>query len=255
MMGRFASAVGSKRVNIALFAVAVILLLISAVGGTRAALSYYSDTYLARLAVSDIGVTLLENGEEVAWRNYEGNDAWSTPQTEEAQRLLQGLLPAGEQFQIGRAYPEQLQVQNTGQISQYVRVKLYKYWEDAEGNKTNVVAPDLIKLELADGSGWMVDQADSTDERTVLYFTRVLEAGATTPSLTSSVSVDPVVVRLVTEEKVEENGTIITKYDYKGLRFCIEAEVDAIQEHNISDAALSAWGKNLSANNGELSLG
>ncbi len=255
-MGRFSSAIGSKRVNIALFAVAVILLLVSAVGGTRAALSYYSDTYLARLSISDIGVTLLENGNKVAWRNYEGNDSWSTPKTEEADRLLQDLLPAGEQFQIGRAYPEQLQVSNTGQINQYVRVKLYKYWEDKDGNKTNVVSPDLIKLEMAKDSGWVVDEGDSTDERTVAYYSRVLESGSTTPALTSSISVDPAVTHMVTESREEgPDGTITIKYDYKGLRFCLEAEVDAIQEHNVSDAALSAWGKNLTVNNGELSLG
>lgn len=260
-MGRFSKAISSPRVNIALFVIAAILLLISVVGGTQAALSYYSDTYLARLNVSNIGVTLLENDEPVAWRDYAGDDEWDTPSVEVEHRLLHNMLSDGERLQIGREYPERLQVQNTGEINQFVRVKLYKYWEDADGNKVNVVSPDLIRFNAAAGNGWLVDEEETTVERMVLYYNRALSAGEITPQFSSSISIDPSVVNLVTQEKTTEQEdfktvtTIITKYDYDGLRFCLEAEVDAVQEHNVQDAVLSAWGKDIVVNNGILSLG
>lgn len=256
-MGAFSRFISSAKVNVALFVIAATLLLVSVVGGTQAALTYYSDTYLARLSVSEIGVTLLENDKEVAWRDYEGNDNWSTPSTKEDTRLLQNLLGKGEQLQIGRAYPEELQVRNSGQITQYVRIKVYKYWEDGDGNKVNVVTPDLIKLDLAENSGWLIDSEDTTDERIVAYYTLPLASGVTTPALTRTFSIDPSVTQIATEEKKTSGNTttIETKFDYKGLRFCIEAEVDAVQEHNISAAALSAWGKNVTVSNGTLSIG
>ena len=48
--------------------------------------------------------------------------------------------------------------------------------------------------------------------------------------------------------------TITTTYDYDGLQFCVEASVDALQEHNAEDAILSAWGRKVSISNGSLSL-
>ena len=36
--------------------------------------------------------------------------------------------------------------------------------------------------------------------------------------------------------------SIRTDYEYDGLRFVIEAEVDAVQTHNGADAMRSAWG-------------
>ena len=46
---------------LALLAVAGILLGVSTVGSTQAALTYYSENYMAEVTVSNIGVSLLEN--------------------------------------------------------------------------------------------------------------------------------------------------------------------------------------------------
>ena len=46
----------------ALIGASALLLIGSTVGSTRAALTYYSETYGARIQVSRIGVTLKENG-------------------------------------------------------------------------------------------------------------------------------------------------------------------------------------------------
>ena len=53
-----------------LLALAAVLLLGSAVGSTRAALTYYSENYTAEIQVHQIGVSLLENGDVVSSRNY-----------------------------------------------------------------------------------------------------------------------------------------------------------------------------------------
>ena len=52
-----------------LFALAVVMLFSSSIGGARAALTYYSETYSSRVQMYSIGVSLLENGNPVSWRN------------------------------------------------------------------------------------------------------------------------------------------------------------------------------------------
>ena len=48
---------------------------------------------------------------------------------------------------------------------------------------------------------------------------------------------------------------ITTSYAYDGYRFCLEAEVDAVQTHNAEDAVKSAWGVDVNiAQDGTLSL-
>ena len=60
----------SPATTIVAFALAAGLLLFSSVGGARAALTYFSETYSSRVQMYDIGVTLRENGQDVSWRNY-----------------------------------------------------------------------------------------------------------------------------------------------------------------------------------------
>ena len=52
------------------FVLAAGLLLFSSIGGARAALTYFSETYVSRVQMSNIGVTLLENGKEISKRDY-----------------------------------------------------------------------------------------------------------------------------------------------------------------------------------------
>lgn len=262
-MGRFSKAISSPKVNIALFVVAALLLLVSVVGGTRAALTYFSDSYVARLQVSSIGVTLLENGNEVAYRNYDGDDKWSeTPGTDHVGDLLQNMVPANEKFKIGKNYDEAISVKNTGNIGQYVRVTIRKYWEDANGKKVRVLSPKWIELKSASNSDWIIDKSSSTEERTVYYYTKPLSEGETSSALSSALKVDSEIMKKVTETPVTDETTtddghkvITTTYDYNGYSFCLEAEVDAVQEHNAKSAIKSAWGKNVTiSKSGKLGL-
>lgn len=228
--------------TVALLAAAAVLLATSTVGSTRAVLTYYSDNYAAEVTVSSIGVSLLENGEKVAYRDYmHKDDQWS----EASGTLLAGLLGEGEELVLGQKYEEEISVANSGSIDSYVRVILTKSWQDADGVKDTTLSPDLIDLGIVEGNGWIVDEDASTTERTVLYYTDILSVGETTPAVTDTVRIDPSIgTKVIQTIETVENGlkTITYVYEYDGYTFNIEAEVDAVQTHNAVDAIKSAWG-------------
>lgn len=256
-MSKVKEFITSPKVSLAAFVLAVGLLLLSSIGGARAALTYYSENYSTRVQMFDIGVTLQENGKSVSWRNYDTNasdGSWD----ESAGRLLSKMLPKGEELKIGAKYTEELNVRNSGTINQYVRVNIYKYWVDADGNKLRNLSPDLIKLNLVNlKKDWILDEEASTPERTVLYYSRLLESGTATPLFADSLIIDEMVATKVTQtSSTDENGytTITTAYDYDGVQFCVEAKVDAVQEHNAQDAIWSAWGRRVAVRNNVLRL-
>lgn len=238
-------------VTVTAFVLAAGLLLFSGIGGAQAALTYFSETYSGQVQTYDIGVALKENGETVSWRNYTGDGGWD----ETAGALLTKMTAEGESVKPGQKYEEVLTVENTGTINQYVRVSIYKYWQDAQGNKVTSVSPELIDLHLT-GDGWLLDESSSTPERTVLYYREVLPVGATTAPFADSLTIDPAIATKVTQTTSTSGGytTITTTYDYDGLQFCLEASVDAVQEHNAGDAILSAWGRSVNVQDGSLSL-
>lgn len=238
------------------FPLAVVLLICSTIGGARAALTYYSEPYFSRVQMYSIGVTLTENGSDVSWRNYNGTEDGSRDEAVPG-KLLSNLIPEGETLKIGASYTEELGVRNSGTINQYVRVSVHKYWMDEDGNKVQNVSPDLIDLHLVNtGSDWIVDEAASTPERTVLYYNKLLPAGVSTALFADSLTIDSMVASKVTQETSTQDGytTITTTYDYDGLQFAVEAKVDAVQEHNAQDAVWSAWGKKVTISGGTLSL-
>ena len=227
------------RIPLVLSLAAALLLVFSAANSSRAALTYYSENYSAEFQMFDIGVTLLENGNEVSWRNYaRKDDEWQ----EGGGELLSGLLDGenGGKIQPGKAYSEELSVRNSGSIDEYVRVAIYRYWEDGDGNRVTDVSPELIDLELT-GNGWVEDPYASTEERTVLYYTGIVPAGGQTPALSDTLTI--------------KEGTGLMLADRDGLRFMLEAEVNAVQTHNAEDAIKSAWGVDVSVGaDGSLSL-
>lgn len=254
-MKRIKRFIKSPTATILAFFLAVGLLLFSAVGGARAALTYFSDTYVSRVQMSNIGVTLLENGNAVSKRDYNktSDGTWN----ESTGVLLENMLGKDEEFKVGKKYKEELNVENSGTIDQYVRVSIYKYWVKKD-NKQQTLSPGLIDLNLVNvGSDWILDKTSSTDERTVLYYSKLLKKGEKTSLFADSIKVDKMVASKVTETVIKEEGnkkTIKTTYDYDGMQFCVEAKVDAVQNHNAEDAIWSAWGRRVTVNNDTLSL-
>ena len=215
--------------TVLLAVLAACLLLVGGIGVTRAVL-IESDTYSGTLETPDIAIQLNENGTAVS-----GEDA-----------LLKGLFKEGESFTIGKIYDEVLTVTNTGSADQFARVTLYKYWTDEEGKRVDL-DPAYIKLVL--GEDWAVDEASSTKERTVVYYTKVLAPGEESTPLLNKISADSEVSILVAQETVDTQVVddvtytkIETTYVYDGLNLNLEASADAIQTHHAQDAIEASWG-------------
>lgn len=231
-----------RRTTYILLALASVLLLGSALGSTRAALTYYSDNYTAKIEIHQIGVSLLENGEVVSSRNYE-DDRWS----ETGGALLQNMLEKDEELALGKQYKEELSVANSGTIDQYVRVRIYKYWtkKDSSAKETSL-SPDLIQLNLVNGGQWINPNPGAKNQECIeLYYKGILPAGSTTANFADSIAIDG---QIAAEADVKQEGNIITTtYKYDGVEFHIDVEVDAVQTHNAQDAIRSAWGVDAAA--------
>jgi hypothetical protein len=248
----------SKKGTIILTSVAVALLVVSGIGSTQAALTYFSENYTAQVEMKDIGVTLVETSaqstKDISSRDYTGSDdAWDTTQG----ALLTDMLEESDnQLQLGRAYKEELSVKNTGTINEYVRVRIYKSWTDEDGNKETTLSPSLIILHMTN-NGWIIDEDASTEERTVLYWPNILAVGETTSALSDTLTIDSSIGNKVTKTTTVEDGVTktTTKFNYDGVKFNLKAEVDAVQTHNAKDAIKSAWGVDVNvADDGSISL-
>lgn len=227
----------SPRTNLAAFIMVVVLILCATIGAASAAM-YIFETYNSRVQMFDIGVSLLENGERVSWRDYGSVDdgKWDAniPGV-----LLSNMIPKGEQLALGKTYQEELNVRNSGSINQYVRVSVYKYWVDPDKfakDPDNAKLLDLdssyIDLHLTNlDSAWIIDTNASTSERTVLYYNRLLNSGDETPLFADKVTISSACRK--------------EKAAYNGAQFRIEVHVDAVQENNAEAAILSAWGRNV----------
>lgn len=223
-----------QKSTIALLAVAVLLLAGSAIGSTRAALTYFSDNYSAQMNTPEIGVTLVENGDDVAVNGQEDGS----------------LLADLKDVTLGKKYTEELAVKNTGDIDQYVRVRIYKSWTDKDGKKDTTLSPSYIELNTLPENGWLEDESARTTERSVWYYTSPVAAGSTTALLSDTIRIDNAVATKVSEETYESEGNIVTEtvYAYDGYTFHLTAEVDAVQNHNAADAIKSAWGVDVTMN-------
>lgn len=240
-MSRVKSFLRSPAAAVIALVLAAALLLFSGVNTARAYLRDPSEWFTSRVEMEDIGISLLENGEIVSYRNYNSaaDGTWD--------QLVPGTLLSGipDLPIFGEPYEEVLQVQNTGTINEYVRVTITRYWLDAEGNKLTNLSPELIGLTFANlDSAWIRDTTADTPERVVLYYNRLLRAGdePTVPFVTN-VTISNAMAASV---HAEINGTDVhTVYDFDGVQFVLDVRTDGVQEHNAQEAIKSAWGRNV----------
>lgn len=228
---------------------AALLLFGSTVGSTRAALTYYSENYSAQMNMQSIGVSLLENDKVVSSRDYVSNNEWKG--TSEGE-LLTDLLGKDETFTPGKKYNEAISVKNSGTIDTFVRVIITKSWQDKEGKKNTTLSPDLIELNFLTDNGWQIAKDQSTTERTVLYYTKAVATGDSTPALSDTIRINPSIAKDVT--KHVDGNTITYTYKYDGYTFHVDAEVDAVQTHNAKDAIKSAWGVDVNVSDDETTM-
>lgn len=228
---------------------AALLLVGSTVGSTRAALTYYSENYSAQMNMQSIGVSLLENDKVVSSRDYVSNNEWKG--TSEGE-LLTDLLGKDDTFTPGKKYNEAISVKNSGTIDTFVRVIITKSWQDKEGKKNTTLSPDLIELNFLTDNGWQIAKDQSTTERTVLYYTKAVATGDSTPALSDTIRINPSIAKDVT--KHVDGYTITYTYKYNGYTFHVDAEVDAVQTHNAKDAITSAWGVDVNVSDDETTM-
>lgn len=222
-------------VSLCALALGILLLGTSTVGGARAAITYYSDPYQANVQLQQIQVQLNENGKKV--------DTLA----------LDEVMKDNEALKLGYAYKEELSVTNPASsgnvtnIPEYVRVTITRYWEKPATDTAKAAKqPELdstyieLGLNLGEESGWIMDTNATTDERIVLYYTKPLAPGESTTNFLDTLTIDSAVSTVGTRKP---DGSI--DYKYNGMNFCLKAKVDAIQNNNAQDAALSAWGVKL----------
>lgn len=266
-------------VSLCAIALGILLLGTSTIGGARAAIVYDSAYYTAQVTLQHIHVNLVETNEKADGKGGVVTTT-NTVTDENAQTgaLLNGYFDANNTLRPGQQYAETLQVQNpeaAGNINEYVRVTLRRYWVDenkvaAKPNyerkdlKETDLDPTLIHLMLGNtelgtgdggnvGNGWIEDKSARTDERIVLYYSQQLAPGETTPALMDTLCIDGK-VGLKVEQTVDANNVVTTTYQYDGKQFVLEAKVDAIQNNHAEYAALSAWGRAVTITDGTLSL-
>ena len=228
---------------------AALLLVGSTVGSTRAALTYYSENYSAQMNMQSIGVSLLENDKVVSSRDYVSNNEWKG--TSEGE-LLTDLLGKDDTFTPGKKYNEAINVKNSGTIDTFVRVIITKSWQDKEGKKNTTLSPDLIELNFLTDNGWQIAKDQSTTERTVLYYTKAVATGDSTPALSDTIRINPSIAKDVT--KHVDGYTITYTYKYDGYTFHVDAEVDSVQTHKAKDAIKSAWGVDVNVSDDETTM-
>ena len=212
---------------------AIVILAFSTVQTSRAALNYVSENYVVGISMKNIDIQILENGTAVS-----GNDGLLTWMGEN-----ETVIP-------GKHYDERIALKNSGTIDEYVRATVYRYWEK-DGVKQTNLDPNLIGLKI--GDDWVEDSESATAERRVFYYSQKQGPESITSNLIEGIIVDGMLPIKVSQ--TTEGNTIITNYDYDGLRFVIEVEANAVQTHNAESAIKSAWGIAVKINeDGSLSL-
>ena len=238
-----------------LFMLAVLMLTTGTIGGVRATPQIFNpDFYYGGVELQAIGVSLIENENKiVSYRNYNKDIQDFDKSTG---KLLEDMFQGtpADNLILGYPYTEGLSVRNTGMIPEYVRVSVYKYWEDGAGNKVDNLPLDFIDLTFLTGNGWVIDQANddpnasesdsNTNERTVLYYQYPLNSNANTNPFTETLTISPDLIDYAKKEYINEGDETAWRWVWlaDGLTFQIEVDVDAVQNHNAKAAMKSAWG-------------
>lgn len=215
---------------------AAALLIFGGLGVARAVPRIVSNDWRGEVELTNIETALVENDLVV-----EGHDTLLGKSFLEPNKLGDNA----ENFKYGVTYDEVLSVRNVGTIDQYVRVTVYKFWEDAKGVKDATLDPDYIDLHFVEGDGWTIDKKASTPERTVLYYDKILgsaENSETGNPTDSTPFADKLTINgAVATVTAVQDGEIT--YKYNGKTFRIKAVVDAVQTHNGEAAMTGAWGR------------
>ena len=241
-------------------------LALTTVSAVRATPASESDEYVANMNMPYIGVSLQEgNAEEgkwttVAYRNFDpDSETWDPERGVKGDPIFTGLKDV--EFGVGDLFEDDFRVVNSGNIVEYVRVVVYKYWLDADGKeKDTSLDSSFIDLIYNEKGNWIKDEKYSTKEKEIWYYRMPLNVDEATDALITGLRLDGKIKEMYTVDKIEkqsEDGkytTISYDYLYNGREFKVEMEVDGVQYKHGSDAILSAWGRANTIENDRLSL-
>ena len=278
----------SKR-TLALLTATAVLLGSGSYTGTRAALQYFSEDYRGGFKLQHLQVHLLENGDDVChgantkYTVHRTDGSNPTKQDKYVGNLVEYMGYSNDDhsgnsaaYEIGspgkvipgKKYEERIAARNGSDINEYVRLTVKKYWVNSKDNNTRKkdtsMDPELIKLSYGgkayNSSAWAINSKEHSKESDTYYLRKMLSGGETSADLFDTLQIDASVYDLgdvkTTTTHTDTNKTVITyEYDYDDFTFYIEADVQAIQTHNVNDAIGSLWGvSNVSAGNGTVTV-
>lgn len=236
----------NKKIKKHLFIICIIILI------SETFLVYNSKkSNAAEMQISSIGMSLVENGTIISKRGYAGDGQWNG--------TTEGDL-SGELFEIDatmiefeKNYKEELCIKNSGGIDIYARVIVTISWANAEGKKDTSLNPNFINLETKDQDNWLIPESQSTPERYVMYYKKIIPIGEYTTNFIDNIYISQDVIKAyeIEEETTTEGKVITMKSLYDGATAHFSIEVDAVQTHNAEDAIKSAWGVNATVDEGE----
>ena len=178
---------------------------------------------------------MLENGGIIAYRNYSESGNW--------EELFGEINFDG--LEIGEDIEKRITIKNSGNISEFVRIIITKYWADKDENKIEnknggVDIDELIELNFTGDENWLIDEARATTERTLAYYKKAIDVREETGALIDSIKISPDIYDYGYTISEDDNGNIAVDYNISGFNMIIE--VDAVQTHNAKVAIKSAWG-------------
>lgn len=221
------------------------------------------EYYNAWFYLNHLQVHLLENGEDVCSGTNTLDGAAKVHGTllshgayTESPAKFKGTAAAGDKdyseslmgsVEAGRKYEERIAAQNGSDVPIFLRMTVRKFWVK-DGQKVTTPLPERIQLTYGDkaynDASWVINPVEHTEESDTYYYRTTLAAGAVTDDLFDQLMIDSDLAK-VEEYKTSTQGNkqvYSYRYRYNGYAFIIEADVQAIQTHNIDQAIPSQWG-------------
>lgn len=255
-----------SKLTIGLVLASLVMLAVGGAMSTKAALTYFSEDYISDFELDHLHVHLIENGVDVCHENngddtvhgaakYKGNlvEYLGYKNDKHYDDAAGYKLGTPGTVEPGKTYKEEISCANGQNIDQYVRLTVKKYWVK-DGKKNTKLSPDLIKLtyngQAFNSDLWQINSAEHTAESDTYYLTKMLPANQASGLLFNELTIDKSVAdkaNMTVSEKETKEGSKTVKvvtytYDYNDYTFYIEANVQAIQTHNVNDAIESLWG-------------
>lgn len=185
-----------------LMGIAGALVLSTMVGGTLAAFQANSSQGTSKIETKDLKISLSEDASELA--KYYSGDLRLMPGAEVDTNLTVST--------------------DANNYESYIRVTVFKAW--GSGIKDTFSIDDSLdhgQINITSGDGWIVKTIDN--QTTVLYYTKPVAGGVSTPSFISKVGIPATLTN-----------------DYADKQFTIEAYAEAVQTMGGVEAIKSAWG-------------